>query len=525
LPFAALLSAPRGDSFRAMPRTVTIAVAQLHPRKGDYAANVARVGTLLAELAQSLPRPQVVHLPETVLSGYFVEGGVRDVAVTAGTLAADLDAAYRGATRGAVRALDVVAGFYERSRGTLYNAAAYLRLGEGAPRVLHVHRKAFLPTYGLFDEERFVERGHDIRAFDTPWGRAAMLICEDAWHSLSGTIAALDDAEVIFVSSAAPARGIEPVPGSAGLPASVGRWERLVRELAEEHGVFVSLANLVGSEGGKVFAGCSAVMGPHGDLRVRGSAWEEQVVLATLDLGDIGRARADTPLLADLRTALPHLQRALDAVGRGAVAETGDPAEGGDLATRIGAEAKEGAAGATGVTSPGREGAGGRSAGREAAAGEAAAREVAGPPPTTTIAPPTPPRFIIPLPFPSFHRRRPPTPSAAPPRSRSTPRSSSAGSCASFATRWRAAASRTPSSASPAASTRPSPPSSRRARWGPSTSWRSASPTAPPAPSRSSTRSSSSTPSASPRARSTSPVPSTATWRSSPTPTPRAAAT
>lgn len=364
-----------------MPRTVTIAVAQLHPRKGDYTANVARVGTLLAELAQSLPRPQVVHLPETVLSGYFVEGGVRDVAVTAGTLAADLDAAYRGATRGAVRALDVVAGFYERSRGTLYNAAAYVRLGEGAPRVLHVHRKAFLPTYGLFDEERFVERGHDIRAFDTPWGRAAMLICEDAWHSLSGTIAALDDAEVIFVSSAAPARGIEPVPGSAGLPASVGRWERLVRELAEEHGVFVSLANLVGSEGGKVFAGCSAVMGPHGDLRVRGSAWEEQVVLATLDLGDIGRARADTPLLADLRTALPHLQRALDAVGRGAVAETGDPAEGGDLATRIGTEAKEGAAGATGVTSPGREGAGGRSAGREAAAGEAAAREVAGPPP------------------------------------------------------------------------------------------------------------------------------------------------
>ena len=364
-----------------MPRTVTLAVAQLHPRKGDYAANVTRVGALLAELAQAEPRPQVVHLPETVLSGYFVEGGVRDVAVTAGTLAADLDAAYRGASRGAVRALDVVAGFYERSRGTLYNAAAYVRLGEGAPRVLHVHRKAFLPTYGLFDEERFVERGHDIRAFDTPWGRAAMLICEDAWHSLSGTIAALDDAEVIFVSSAAPARGIEPAPGGAGLPASVGRWERLVREIAEEHGVFVSLANLVGSEGGKVFAGCSAVMGPHGDLRVRGAAWEEQVVLTTLDLGDIGRARADTPLLADLRTALPHLQRALDAVGRGVMVETGDPAEGGDLATRSGAAANAGAAGMSGMSSPGRDGGGGRAAGLDAADGVAAVREVAGPPP------------------------------------------------------------------------------------------------------------------------------------------------
>jgi len=300
-----------------MPRTVTIAVAQLHPRKGDYQGNLARLGELLAELADADARPQVVHLPETVLSGYFVEGGVRDVAVTAGTLAADLDRAYRASVPGAVRAIDVVVGFYERFRGTLYNSAAYVRLGEGAPRVLHVHRKAFLPTYGLFDEERFVERGHDVRAFDTPWGRAAILICEDAWHSLSGTIVALDDAEVIFVSSAAPARGIHPRDDGHPGPATVARWERLIREIAEEHGVYVSLSNLVGSEGGKVFAGCSAVLGPAGDLRVRGPEWEEAVLMASLDLGDIGRARADTPLLADLRTVLPHLRRSLSAAERG----------------------------------------------------------------------------------------------------------------------------------------------------------------------------------------------------------------
>ncbi len=296
-----------------MPRTLSIAVAQLHPRKGDYAANLARIGELLAQTASVSPRPQVVHLPETVLSGYFVEGGVGDVAVTAGTLAADLDRAYRDATRGeALRPLDVVAGFYEKWRGTLYNAAAYVRLGEGDARVLHVHRKAFLPTYGLFDEERFVERGHEVRAFDTPWGRAAILICEDAWHSLSGTIAALDDAEVIFVSSAAPARGIHVHDEGKGTPATVARWERLVRQLAEEHGVFVSLSNLVGSEGGKVFAGCSCVMGPRGERRARGPAWEEAVLTLTLDLGDIGRARAEAPLLADLRTALPHLRRSMD---------------------------------------------------------------------------------------------------------------------------------------------------------------------------------------------------------------------
>ena len=355
-----------------MPRSVTIAVAQLHPRKGDYQGNLARLGELLAQLVESQPRPQVVHLPETVLSGYFVEGGVREVAVSAGTLAADLDRAYRAAVTGALRPVDVIAGFYERWRGTLYNSAAYVRLGEGTPRVLHVHRKAFLPTYGLFDEERFVERGHEIRSFDTPWGRAAILICEDAWHSLSGTIAALDDAEVIFVSSAAPARGIHPRDDGHPGPATVARWERLIREIAEEHGVFVSLANLVGSEGGKVFAGCSALLGPHGDLRVRGPEWEEALLVTTLDLGDIGRARADTPLLADLRTALPHLRRSLEGAERGERAgltpyDTDESAVSGEALPAASGEA-----------------------GAPVQATEVGLRSSGGPPPTTNPPPPRP---------------------------------------------------------------------------------------------------------------------------------------
>ena len=78
----------------------------------------------------------------------------------------------------------------------LPRGVAYLTIGldDGPPVLRHVHRKNFLPTYGLFDEERFVERGTDIRAFETPWGRAAMLVCEDAWHSMAGMIAALDGA-------------------------------------------------------------------------------------------------------------------------------------------------------------------------------------------------------------------------------------------------------------------------------------------------------------------------------------------
>ena len=65
-------------------RPLTIALCQFAPRKGDTAANLARVGRLCAQAAALEPRPQVVQFPETALSGYFVEGGVREVALTAG---------------------------------------------------------------------------------------------------------------------------------------------------------------------------------------------------------------------------------------------------------------------------------------------------------------------------------------------------------------------------------------------------------------------------------------------------------
>jgi len=143
-----------------------------------------------------------------------------------------------------------------------------------------------------------------------------MLVCEDAWHSLTGTVAALDGAQVIFLSSAAPARGVEPRDDGISGPATVARWERLIRDIAEEHGVFVSYVNLVGSEGGKAFWGASAVAAPSGDVQARAPLFEEALLPVTIDLGDVARVRADVPLLADLRTALPGLQGALARLGQ-----------------------------------------------------------------------------------------------------------------------------------------------------------------------------------------------------------------
>src|SRR5437667_8273172 len=295
-----------------MPR---IAIAQLRPVKGEYAANLERLGGVLARVAELDPPVELLISPEGSAAGYFVEGGVRDVAVTAGTLFRDLTTrhdAVGGGGGGAKRPIDVAVGFYEVFQNRFYNSCLYATLGGQDAGVKHVHRKVFLPTYGVFDEERFVERGHEVRAFDTRFGRAAILICEDAWHSLTATIAALDGAQLLILPSASPARGTGKTEGEGeSLPASVVRWERIVRNIAEEHGVFVAYASLVGFEGGKGFPGGSLVVLPSGEIALRGPIFEEAVLPAALAFVLITPPRADAPLLADLEVNLPHLVKNL----------------------------------------------------------------------------------------------------------------------------------------------------------------------------------------------------------------------
>jgi NAD+ synthetase len=299
-----------------MDRSIHLVVVQLKPRKGDYAANLARLTGIFSQIDSLEPRPDVAVFAETALTGYFVEGGVRDVAMTAGAFASDLQSQYTSAVS-TPRPLDVCIGFYEVWNNAFYNSALYVTLGGNGPRIRHVHRKLFLPTYGMFDEERFVDSGFEVRAFDTDWGRAAMLICEDAWHSLTGTIAALDGATTVFVLSASPARGVWKREDEGPVPANLKRWERLARDIAEEQGVYVALVNLVGTEGGKTFSGGSIICGPHGDVRAQAPLWDETIMTITLDPHDLTRARSDAPLLNDLQTMMPHLMRNVDRIQAG----------------------------------------------------------------------------------------------------------------------------------------------------------------------------------------------------------------
>ena len=276
-----------------------VALVQFKPSKGDVRGNLDRVCSIVT--AQT-PHADLVVFPESALSGYFLEGGVTEAALTTEQLTRALGSPPEEAP-------DLVVGFYERWRRRLFNSVAYLEPSSGAWTVRHVHRKMFLPTYGVFDEARFVEPGTEVRAFDTRCGRMGMLICEEAWHSLPGTILAIGGAELLLVVSASPARDFAPSAG--GRPSNLERWDQLAPGMAVEHGVFVAVAQLAGSEGGKLFPGGSIAVGPDGAVLARGPMLDEAVTLAALDATAIDRARDASPLLSDLEQMLPHLERSL----------------------------------------------------------------------------------------------------------------------------------------------------------------------------------------------------------------------
>jgi N-carbamoylputrescine amidase len=280
---------------------VQVALVQFKPRKGDVAANLAALRDVFAQLAPSAV--ELVVLPEAALTGYFLEGAVYELALDADAMASRLDGAWRAA--GATRPVDVVCGFYENAGGTFHNSALYARLGAaGGPQVVHVHRKMFLPTYGVFDEERFLTRGRRLGVFETPFGPTAMLICEDAWHTITATVAALKGAQLLIVPSASPGRGLN---GTDGELENVARWKATLAGIAGEHGIYVLYAGLTGFEGGKGFSGTTSAYSPRGQVLAAAGPLDAGIVMVRLERDEVDLARATLPLLGDLSAVLPDL--------------------------------------------------------------------------------------------------------------------------------------------------------------------------------------------------------------------------
>jgi predicted amidohydrolase len=258
-----------------MNERIRVALAQFTPVLGDVAANVARATELAREAAGQ--GAGLVVFPELALTGYFVKDLVAEVAhpVTADEFAPLARLSERVA---------VVAGFIEAGPGQAIHNAAALWHG-GAARA--VHRKIYLPTYGLFDEARHLARGRQLRAFDSPFGRLGLLICEDIWHPSTVYVMAQDGAELLVVISASPARVDAGETGSR----TTAIWSELLRTHAVLSGVHVVFVNRVGFEDGVSFWGGSRVIAPDGTVLVQAPLFDESLTIGEVDRRDVLRER------------------------------------------------------------------------------------------------------------------------------------------------------------------------------------------------------------------------------------------
>jgi predicted amidohydrolase len=269
---------------------IKVALVQMAPALGDFDRNLQ---THLRWLeTPEAKEADLVIFPELSLTGYLLQDLVAEVAIPLAedrTLAPLLDAAGDR---------DVVFGLVERSSGFLfYNAAVYASRG----RLVHVHRKVYLPTYGMFDEGRYFAAGRRFQAFDTRFGKLGLLICEDAWHLSSPYLLALQGAHTLLVLSGSPGRGLA-VKGAEA--ASVQAWERVGKVLSQFLTVHWAYVNRVGYEDGLAFAGGSYVADPFGELLLDGAQNAEAIYRADLPLSSLRRARTLTPLIRDEKADL-----------------------------------------------------------------------------------------------------------------------------------------------------------------------------------------------------------------------------
>ncbi len=277
-----------------------IALAQINTVLGNREANLEKHLAFIQQAKEK--QADLVVFPELSLTGYILQ----DLAVSVATQPTADDPIFKPLLEQS-KEIDMIVGFVEAdARSRFYISSAYLSQGE----VVHIHRKVYLPTYGLFDEGRFFAAGDEIRAFDTRFGRIGLLICEDFWHASPPYLLWLDGADLLIFMSASPSRGLTDKPKLES-----ARWvEHVNQAYANLFTCFIASTNRVGYEDGINFWGGATLHAPDGTLLASGPYQEESLTIAEIDFSQLHQVRARLPLLRDERPeiTLKELTRILN---------------------------------------------------------------------------------------------------------------------------------------------------------------------------------------------------------------------
>ncbi|PIE24759.1 MAG: hypothetical protein CSA62_02695 [Planctomycetota bacterium] len=268
----------------------TACLAQISPRLGEVEANFAMHVEAMAEADERGAR--LVLFPELALTGYRLRDLTYELALgPEHPLVGRLAALSKGGP-------DFVTSYVEESADhRFYNVAAYFSEG----RVLHVHRKVYLPSYGLFEEGLFMAPGASFRAFDTGLGRLGLLVCEDAWHLSAGYSYFLQNVDYLVVVSSSPELVL---PAAGEEPSSARTWNSLLVTAANFFNVACLFVNRVGYEDGVKFWGGSKIVAPDGQFVASAGQVEPELCFGEVDPARIRLARMNLPMRRDERPEL-----------------------------------------------------------------------------------------------------------------------------------------------------------------------------------------------------------------------------
>ncbi len=265
-----------------------VSIVQFKPKLGNLSYNIEKSVQFVKSCIKE--GAEICLFPELSLTGYNLQDLTYEVSLRKNDerLLPLLELS---------KEIGIIVGLIEETdEHIFFNSAFYLKDGE----VVHIHRKLFLPTYGMFDEARFVARGNKVGSFSLPYGKASILICEDLWHFSSVYLAFIQGVKFIFAQSASPGRGYR----EKGMFGNSEVWKNMGEFYSRLTGSYFIFANRVGTEDGFMFSGNSFITNPYGEIVAEASVFSEEIITVDLDLSLIRSARINLPMLRDERPAL-----------------------------------------------------------------------------------------------------------------------------------------------------------------------------------------------------------------------------
>ncbi len=259
-------------------RVFRLAMAQINPTVGDLGGNTAKIVGYI-EQARAI-KADLVAFPELAITGYPPE----DLLLKPQFVQANI-AKMREVAR-ASKGIAVVVGFVDAG-SDVYNAAAVAYNGA----VVGVYHKMHLSHYGVFDEERYFKAGAERAVYVINGAAVGVNVSEDVWHDDGPTVA----------QRAAGAEVIVNINGSPFHAGRRGLREKMLATRAADNGLFVAYLNMVGGQDELVFDGASAVVDPMGEVVAEGRQFEEELVVADLEVEAAFRSR--------LRDSRPRKER------------------------------------------------------------------------------------------------------------------------------------------------------------------------------------------------------------------------